>query len=166
MLNKSRFNYGILFLIVVIIFLITYYLEYVSGIHPCPLCLLQRLCFYIVGFIFLIACIHSPKNIGNIVYPILTIIFSLIGIVFAIRQIYLQHLPQGQTVGCGVDLAYMFQNFPITEALKHVFQGSAECAVSQWHFLGFDMAEWALLWFIFFIAISVFLIVRCRQWKK
>ena len=39
-----------------------FYLEYVKGLEPCPLCLLQRLFFALVGTGGLIAALHDPKE--------------------------------------------------------------------------------------------------------
>src|SRR5215467_3764034 len=39
-----------------------YYLQFVDGLEPCPLCILQRLMLLATGIAFLVAAIHHPKG--------------------------------------------------------------------------------------------------------
>ena len=48
---------------------------------------------------------------------------------------------------CGPDLYFMLENFPLSRTLKTLVQGTGECAVVDWTFLGFSIAEWSLGWF-------------------
>src|SRR5919199_300795 len=70
-----------------------YYLQYVQGLEPCPLCLVQRLFFYAVMIIFLIAAVHAPQRIGARIYAALALLFAAGGAATAARQVWLQHLP-------------------------------------------------------------------------
>ncbi len=158
MTNKIIFT--ALFAITILLLAFAYYLEYWHGIMPCALCLLQRFCFYILAVIFLVAFVVPPKKWGYYCYGLLTIIFSGLGIVIASRQLYLQHLPPNQDPGCVADMTYLLQTFPITQALKQIFQGSPECAVSQWSFLNLDMAAWALIWFVIFAIVAIYSMIR------
>ena len=160
MTNKRIFT--ALFAITVLLLAFAYYLEYWHDVMPCALCLLQRFCFYILAVIFLVAFVVPPTKWGYYCYSILTIIFSGLGIVIASRQLYLQHLPPNQDPGCVADMTYLLQTFPITQALKQIFQGSPECAISQWSFLNLDMAGWALIWFVIFAIVGLYTIVKSK----
>jgi len=38
-----------------------YYLQYVQGLEPCPLCMVQRGFFYLLIATFVIAALHAPS---------------------------------------------------------------------------------------------------------
>src|SRR5258706_7114407 len=78
-----------------------YFLQYVKGLEPCPLCLLQRGFFYTVLAVFLLAAAHGPKGKGAIAYGVLGALFAAGGAAVASRQVWLQHLPAGQVPQCG-----------------------------------------------------------------
>lgn len=159
-MNRKQTTYGALFLTTVLLLAFAYYLEYWQNINPCPLCLLQRFCFYALAVVFLVGFATQPKKKGHIVYALLIILLTLIGIAIASRQLYLQHLPPGSATGCVADITFLLQTFPLTQVLTQVFQGSAECAVSQWSFLHLDMAGWALVWYVIFIGFALSLLKR------
>ena len=125
-----------------------YYLQYVQGLEPCPLCMVQRGFFYLVLTVFVIAAIHGPGRIGATVYAALAVLFAAGGAATAGRQVWLQHLPADKVPACGPDLFFMLENLPLSRALEKLFYGSGECAAVDWKFLGLSIAGWSLLWFI------------------
>ena len=124
-----------------------YFLQYVRGLEPCPLCLVQRGFYYAVAGIFVLAAAHRPGRIGGAVYGALAVLFAAGGLATASRQVWLQHLPADQVPQCGPDLFFMLENLPLAQTLKKLVAGSGECAKVDWTFLGFSIAEWSLLWF-------------------
>src|SRR2546430_16075121 len=56
-----------------------YYLQYVEGIEPCPLCILQRVAVAGMGVVFLIAAFHNPGRIGAHVYAALLTVLGCVG---------------------------------------------------------------------------------------
>ena len=125
-----------------------YFLQYVKGLQPCPLCLLQRGFFYAVLTTFLLAAVHGPKGKGGIAYGVLGALFAAGGAGFATRQVWLQHLPADKVPQCGPDLFFMLENFPLSQTLKKLVTGTGECAVVDWTFLGLSIAEWSLGCFV------------------
>jgi disulfide bond formation protein DsbB len=73
-------------------------MEHLFAMAPCPLCLMQRVWFLAAGLFAVIGLLHDPRW-G--IYPLLTLISSLAGAGFAIRQLNLQSLPAGQAPACG-----------------------------------------------------------------
>src|SRR5687768_14795225 len=132
-----------------------YYLQYVQGLDPCPLCLVQRGFFYAVIGTCLLASIHALHGRGRAVYGVLAALFAAGGFAAAARQVWLQHLPPERVPQCGPDLYFMLENFPLSRTLKTLVSGTGECAVVDWTFLGFSIAEWSLAWFaaLFFYAL-------------
>src|ERR1043165_2281991 len=56
-----------------------FYLQYVKGLEPCPLCLVQRGFFVAVMAVCLIAALHRPRRAGAAVYAVLAALFALGG---------------------------------------------------------------------------------------
>jgi disulfide bond formation protein DsbB len=46
----------------------------------------------------------------------------------------------------------MLESFPLAQVLPKVFKGEGDCAKVTWKFLSLSIPEWALLWFVLFIA--------------
>lgn len=125
-------------------------MEHVFALDPCPLCLMQRVWFAVAGLVGIIGLLHSPRW-G--IYPLLTIVACLIGGGFSIRQLYLQSLPPDQVPSCGPDMAYMLENFPLSDVLAAMTRGTGSCAEVAWQF-GLTIPGWALVGFIVLIGFS------------
>jgi disulfide bond formation protein DsbB len=132
-----------------------YYLQYVQGLDPCPLCLVQRGFFYALLAVFGIAALHSPARGGRLAYCLAIFLLAAGGAAVAARQVWLQHLPPDKVPQCGPDLYFMLENFPLSRTLKTLVSGTGECAVVDWTFLGLSIAEWSLAWFAAFAAAAI-----------
>lgn len=124
-----------------------YYLQFVEGQEPCPLCLVQRGFYYAIGAVFLAAALHGPARIGGAIYASAAFVLALGGGSVAARQVWLQHLPPELVPACGPDLLYMLENLPLARTIEKLFRGSGQCAEVNWRFLGLSIAEWSLAWF-------------------
>lgn len=133
-----------------------YYLQFVDGLEPCPLCIFQRAAFIGLGAVFLVAGLHAPVGRGfRWFYTGVLGLFALGGAGIAGRHVWLQNLPADQVPACGPGLEYMLDVFPLTEALEMAFTGSGECAEVDWAFLGLSMPWWTLLWYVILGAVAV-----------
>lgn len=137
-----------------------FYLEYVEGLEPCPLCLVQRVFFAFAGFTALLAAAHGPGRIGIRIYSLLTGVSALAGGAVAARQVWLQHLPPEQVPECGPGLEYMLEVYPLGDAIAKLLQGTGDCAEVDWTFLGLSIAGWALVFFALILLLSVIVFVR------
>jgi disulfide bond formation protein DsbB len=104
-----------------------FFAQYVQLLEPCPLCWFQRIAFFVLGVVFLLAAIHNPKQWGSRVYSVLLAIAALVGIAIAARHIWIQSLPPGSVPSCGASVGYLFDIMPAREVIKKVFSGSGEC---------------------------------------
>jgi disulfide bond formation protein DsbB len=136
-----------------------YFLQYAQGLDPCPLCQVQRGFYYLTGLAFLAGALHGRRIPAC---ASLAALFALGGAAVAGRQVWLQHLPPDKVPACGPDLAFMFKNLPLSNALEKLFTGTGECAVVDWTFLGLSIAEWSLAWFLALAAYAVWLALRRR----
>lgn len=123
------------------------YQQFVLGLEPCPLCVLQRLAFVAVGGLCLLAVVQGPGRAGGLVYLGLILVAAISGGGVAARHVWLQQLPADQVPTCGPGLDYLLDTFPLGEALALILGGSGECAEVGWQFLGLSIPAWALVWF-------------------
>ena len=137
-----------------------YYLQYVQGLEPCPLCMVQRGFFYVVMALFILAALHAPGRVGTAIYSALIVLFAAGGAAAASRQVWLQHLPPDRVPECGPDLFFMLENLPLSRTLEKLFHGSGECAAVDWTFLGLSIAGWSLAWFIALAVYALWLAAR------
>lgn len=135
------------FLICAIVLAAAYYLQYVDGLEPCPLCIFQRVAFAALGLIFLLAALQNPRGGGRYAYASLIVLAAGIGAFIAGRHVWLQSLPPDQVPACGPGLNYLLDTFGLGEALTLVLRGSGECAQVD-TVLGLSIPLWALLIFI------------------
>ena len=137
-----------------------YYLQFIEGLEPCPLCMAQRVAVGALGIVLLIATLHNPAVPGRRVYAVLTFLCAAAGAALAGRQVWLQSLPADQVPACGPGLEYMFEAFPLSEVVLMMIQGTGDCAKVDWTFLGLSIAGWTLVWFVAFMGFALFQLAR------
>jgi len=137
-----------------------YFLQYVQGQEPCPLCLVQRGFYYGLLIVFAIGAVHGPRRWGVTAYGVLALLFAGGGLATAGRQVWLQHLPPDKVPACGPDLAFMMENFPLARTIEKLFAGSGQCAEVNWTFLRLSIAEWSLVCFAGFLVYALWLAAR------
>lgn len=160
--NPHRLFYLLLLLTCGALLGFGYYLQFVDGLEPCPLCILQRLAYIAIFIISVIGFIHAPVTNWFRVYSGLISIASLSGAGIAARQVWLQHLPADKVPECGPGLEYMLDVFPLADTIKMVFTGSGECAEVNWTLLSLSIAEWSLICFVALLIVSVIHCVKGR----
>jgi protein dithiol:quinone oxidoreductase len=127
-------------------------MEHVFDQVPCPLCLMQRVWFFAAGLFAFAGLLHEPRW-G--IYPLLSLLSALVGGGFAIRQLYLQSLPEDQVPACGPDINYMFDAFPLSDVLAAMTRGTGDCAAVGWTFIGVPLPGWALIGFAVLAVLAV-----------
>ena len=137
-----------------------YYLQYVEMQDPCPLCMVQRVAFYLMAAVFLLAALHGPARRGIMVYGIAAFLLATLGAALAARHVWLQSLPKHLVPACGPGLEYMLKKFPFADVLTQVLTGSGECAEVGWRFLGLSIAAWSLLSFVLLGLFALYLALR------
>lgn len=140
-----------------------YYLQFVQGLDPCPLCILQRVAYLGVAVVCLAGFFHGSA--GRI-YGWAALLCVLAGAAIAGRQVWLQHLPPDLVPECGPGLDFILQAFPLVDALKLIFTGSGECAETVWSFLSLSIAEWSLFWFAAFAVLFVYQVLIAASVRR
>ncbi|HKB84367.1 MAG TPA: disulfide bond formation protein B [Burkholderiales bacterium] len=154
MVFNSRLIYLAIFLACAGLIGFGVYLQHSLGLEPCPMCILQRYAFIVVGAIALVAAIHHPALPGRLIYSGLLVVMAAAGGGVAIRHVYLEHYPP-KVFDCGADVGFMLESFPLTEALPMIFRGTGDCTKVLWRFLGLSIAEWSLICFVLLIVAAV-----------
>lgn len=132
----------------------SFYFQYVVGLVPCPLCMMQRLCVFFLLAVMSLS-FHTQKRAHAISGWM--IFFAALGLFFASRQLWLQSLPAGNVPACMPGLDIMIRYFPWKTVAQTLLWGSGECAEATWHWLGISMAGWSAMYFIFMIVMGLFL---------
>ena len=152
--------FGLIASIAMIIFAIAYFQMY-KGFEPCPLCILQRMGVSAVAIVFLLAALHNPSRIGNVVYSLLGFIAACLGGAVSIRHLWLQHLPQDAIPQCSPGYDYIVDNFPLMDAIPMLLKGSGECSETLWSLIGLSIPAWTLVAFVFLAIINL-----SKLWTK
>lgn len=121
------------------------YLQYVVGLEPCPMCIVQRYALILVALCAALASMNGRK--GWIVsWSALAMLLANFGAFTAARQSWLQWYPP-EVATCGRDFYGMVESYPLSRAIPMIFRGSGDCTVVDWTFLGGSIANWSFLWF-------------------
>lgn len=131
------------------------YFQFAEGLEPCPLCISQRIAILLTGLVLLIGAIHHPAACGRKAYAIGGGIAALIGASISMRHVWLQNLPPEDVPECGPGLSYIFENFPLSETIKLMLNGTGECAEVLWTFLGLSIPGWTLVAFLMLATLSI-----------
>ena len=121
------------------------FVQYVQGLEPCPLCILQRVAVMAAGVLFLLAAVHDPAERGARAYGVLIDLAAMAGIFVAARHMWIMAQPPGSVAECGASLDYMMEVLPLHEVLGKILTGSGECAKLDWQFAGLNMPTWVLI---------------------
>lgn len=135
-------------------------MQHMLEMEPCPLCISQRIFVILAGTAALIAGFHNPGNIGNKLYSLSGIFFSVVGGGVSMRHVWIQNLPEDQVPTCGPGLSYMFETLPLADALTLLLAGDGNCAEVSWQFLGLTIPGWTLIFFIGLAAIFTWQFMR------
>lgn len=152
-----RQTYFISFLISLILLLVSFYLEYQLNIKPCLLCLLQRGLLIVLIFIFFFGFVLPSKKIIRMIISLMTILFSFLGLLAAGRQVWLQHtamIDPNAPISCLPDTSFLLHTLPTSQIIKLMLTGTTECSQITWRLLGFSLADWSCLFFVFFLMIG------------
>ncbi|WP_100639345.1 disulfide bond formation protein B [Marinobacter salexigens] len=152
---KVRAIFALVFVVCAGLLGVAFYMEYVMGLEPCPLCWLQRFGFMGVGLVSLLAALHGPRELGARVYGLLLAITAGAGLGVAGRQLWLQSLPADQAPACGPSVDYMLEVLPLGEVLMTALKGTGDCAAVVWRFLGLSIPGWSAVFFVLLVILGL-----------
>ncbi len=125
-------------------------LQYFVGLTPCPLCVLQRIFFFLIGFTALFGGFFSSGHVfRRVAFGIGIAFFSIIGGSIAARQVWMQHFPPPPGTVCAPPWI-----ISLSDVVANLFHPSVSCVEQGWTLLLLSIPEWSLLSFIFLLCIS------------
>lgn len=130
-----------------------YYFEYYLYMDPCPLCMVQRLAFLLIGLGCLAVFLARHRPGWRLVTLGFTLAASIFGLWSADHHIWIQNLPADEVPDCGPSFDYLMDTLPLSELLKIMLQGDGNCAEISWSMWGLSMPEWTRLWYAGFVAV-------------
>lgn len=163
---NGRALFALVFVICAGLLGVAFYMEYVVGLEPCPLCWLQRFGFMGAGLVSLAAALHGPGQTGMRLYGVLLALTSGAGLGMAGRQLWLQSLPADQVPACGPSVDYMLEVLPLSEVLMTALKGTGDCAAVVWRFLGLSIPGWSAIFFALLIILGVLMLFGLGSNKK
>ena len=137
-----------------------FFMQAYLKLEPCPLCTLSRLIVAALALLFLLIVLHNPGVLGQRLYAGLSAFLISMGIAVSARHIWLQSLPPELVPGCTPDMEYLFDRFPLFEALETIFNSTGECADISWTFLGLTIPQQTLLFFIVLLFLVLFAFIK------
>ena len=126
------------------------FMQHVVGMNPCPLCIFQRVAYFLLAICALLAAWRAPRPSAR-AFGAAGIVLALVGAGIAAWHVRLIQAPE--SLACGPGLNAMLENFPLTQILPRVFQGSGDCADASTVLLGISLAGWSLTGFLVLILV-------------
>ena len=131
------------------------YLQLVKHLLPCPLCVVQRVAYWLAGLTALLAFLHNPRATGRRIYSGLIVILALAGAVVALRHAWLVRYPEA--FECGISPEEKFLNaLPIAQWWPSMFEANGDCADSTWKFMSLTIPDWSAISFIVFASLAAY----------
>lgn len=153
-MNTPRFIYLLIFLACAGSIGYAQYLQHVDELLPCPLCVAQRLAYWVAGLIALLAFLHGPKKIGQSLYSTLITLSAITGAVIAGRHAWLVRYPE--SFECGISPEEAFLNaLPFAQWWPGMFEANGDCADVEWTFLSLTIPDWSLVLFVFLALLAI-----------
>jgi len=138
------------------------YLQLVKNLLPCPLCVVQRVAYWVVGLIALLAFFHSPGTVGRRIYSGMMAVFAFTGAVIALRQAWLVRYPEA--FECGISAEEKFLNaLPIAQWWSSMFEANGDCADAAWEFALLTLPDWSAIFFVIFGSLAVYVFFARRN---
>ncbi|MBS0423927.1 MAG: disulfide bond formation protein B [Proteobacteria bacterium] len=122
------------------------FLQHAQGLLPCPLCVAQRVAYWLLGFTALLAFLHNPKAIGRRFYGFLLCGFALAGAIIAARHAWLIRYPEAFECGISPEEAFL-NSLPIAGWWPGMFEANGDCASIDWKLLSLTIPDWSLIAF-------------------
>ena len=138
-------------------------IQLIYKLDPCPLCITQRIIFIGIGVIFIFFIFFKHSFLIRIAHLLTLATASIAGIIFSGRHIMIQEKLITVPAECGIDLDYMFENFPLTQAMNLLFKGTGDCSNIDWSFIGITLPQYALMGYLIFLTIAIITFLKIKK---
>jgi disulfide bond formation protein DsbB len=137
------------------------YLQLAKGEDPCPLCVLQRYAYVLIG-VTAFATATTRRVRSMLIGETLILLFSAVGTGLAVRLAWVQSHP---SFSCGFDaLQPIVDSLPPAKLLPVVFKVGGLCETVYPPILGLTLPQWSLVTFVLiFVLVCTHLLRRPRR---
>ena len=154
----------LIFLICITVIGYALYLQLVINLLPCPLCIAQRIAYWLVGLTAIFAFIHNPRSLGRQIYYNFITVFSLIGLLLALRHSWIIRYPEA--FQCGISAEEEFLNgLSIANWWPSMFEANGDCTDVKWEFMALTIPNWSVIFFLLILITSVYILCTSRNQK-
>jgi protein dithiol:quinone oxidoreductase len=129
---------------------ISFIVKYGFGYEPCPLCIVQRTLYLLLGLVGLGATFLARSRRGYAVFGALALCLAIIGLGVAAYHVHLQAFSPPLTTSCGPGAEYLLDSMPLTEAFPLFFRADGDCTDSSFRILGLTMPQLSVMAFLGF----------------
>lgn len=137
-----------------------FYLEKTLYLNPCPLCIMQRIAFALIGLMFILdAALWPQGTVGAVLMKTGKYLSIFFGIGLAARHLYIQSLPEGEVPACGLDFYGLMENTPFFSGIAQAMMGTGNCATKDtWPLEGMfalTIPTWSMILFVALLFICI-----------
>lgn len=130
-------------------------------LHPCYLCIFQRLLFILIGIFGLLA----VSGLGEKLWGAAILLLSGIGISVSAYQTWLQLQPPGSASCAGGQPNLIEQLvYFLSDNIPSLFEVSGLCEDEELVILGLSLANWALVSFLSTFAVAAWAMFSKQPW--
>ena len=140
----------------------SFFAQYVMGLNPCPLCLLQRVAVLaVLAASALALLLPTAKAAGRAAAALLVGTPAVWGLYVACYQLWLQSLPAEEQPSCGAPWTFRLKEWPLFDYWRFVVEGFGNCGVRE-YVLGVPLPVWSLLFFAAVLLLAWGMLLRLR----
>lgn len=135
------------------------YMAQTLNLAACPLCILQRMLYLLLGLVGGIGVALAARPAGSRIAALAMAGIASLGMFVAGYQVWIQRF--ARDTKCAADTPWWERLVDWAgEQLPLVFRASGLCSDPAWKFLGLSIAEWSLLVFSALLALALFAAFR------
>lgn len=136
-----RTRYLIVTLLSWILFAWIAYVQLDVNVVPSPLSVLSTMCLAVVSILLLFVTWFCPRKTGQFIYGFLLILFSLLGLISAVRQAWLNHyLPAAKFCFESKETIWStMSNMPVMQLMQNIWYYGTNCPSNHIELLGFSL---------------------------
>ena len=140
----------------------SFFAQYVMGLDPCPLCILQRVAVLaVLAASALALLLPTAKAAGRAAAALLVGAPAVWGLYVAGYQLWLQSLPAEEQPSCGAPWTFRLKEWPLFDYWRFVVEGFGNCGVRE-YVLGVPLPVWSLLFFAAVLLLAWGMLLRLR----
>lgn len=143
-------------LICIISLFYSYYMQYVRGLHPCVLCMVERYTFIALVITLFIRLLVNNFKILAVIGDWFAVVISIFGITICWHHYHLQNsFNDSKFISCGMPLEIYYNQNSLLQFIKYILYENVECAKSVVMFFGVNILILEVTTFVILIVLTL-----------